>query len=98
MVISGTIPMRNPTVIEQLFAQESVLLLPARGEVKVLNEVGARIWSLIDGARTIREIAAMLCAEYAVSMDAAEADTVTFVEALARREMVLLTEAAAGSV
>ena len=40
--------------------REAVIVLPDRGEVKVLNEVGARIWALADGSRSVREIAAAI--------------------------------------
>jgi hypothetical protein len=33
---------------------EAVVVLPDKGEVKVLNEVGAQIWALADGTRSVR--------------------------------------------
>ncbi|MCI0521419.1 MAG: PqqD family protein [Chloroflexi bacterium] len=72
---------------------EAVLVLPARGQVKVLNELGAKIWSLLDGRRSVREIAAALCAEYAVGREQAEQDTLEFLNHLAGRGAV----AAAGT-
>ena len=61
---------------------EAVLVLPEQGQVKVLNPVGASIWALADGSRTVREIAAALCAEYAVERAEAEADALAFVSRL----------------
>jgi hypothetical protein len=78
-------------IVGQVLKDEAVLLLPAQGEVKVLNEVGARIWSLTDGTCTIKEIAAVLTAEYAVEQVQAEADTVAFVADLLRRNIVVLS-------
>lgn len=80
----------QPGIVGQILNDEAVLLLPAKGEVKVLNAVGARIWSLVDGSRTIAQIAAQIAAEYAVDPAQAEADTLDFVAELAQREMVTL--------
>jgi hypothetical protein len=70
---------------------EAVLVLPDKGKVKVLNELGARIWSLIDGKRSIREIASAICGEYEVELEEAEADTLQFMADLAGREVITLS-------
>lgn len=57
---------------------EAVIVLPEKGQVKVLNEVGTRIWSLIDGKRTIFDIIKTIVQEYQVSNKDAENDTMAF--------------------
>jgi hypothetical protein len=69
---------------------EAVLVLPGKGQVKVLNDVGARIWSLANGTRTVREIATQITAEYQVDQATAEADTLEFLADLVEREIVTL--------
>jgi len=64
---------------------EAVVVLPTRGKIDILNEVGARIWSLVDGRRSMREIATTICDEYQVSAAQAEVDTMAFLEDLAAR-------------
>jgi hypothetical protein len=64
---------------------EAVIVLPTRGKIDVLNEVGARIWSLVDGRRSLRQIALMISTEYEVDATQAEADTLNFLEDLQRR-------------
>jgi len=66
-------------------------VLPEKGQVKVLNEVGARIWSLIDGKRSIKEIVDVITQEYQVSADIAEKDTLSFIDELISKAMVQLT-------
>jgi len=82
----------DPNVIGRVIDKEAVLVLPEQGKVQVLNEVGARIWSLADGTRTVREIAATICTEYDVDPVQAETDTLAFVTELAERGVVLLVE------
>jgi hypothetical protein len=92
MVSIGTIPIPNPAVVSRLIKDEAVLVLPVRGQVKVLNEVGARIWFLIDGIRTTGDIAAIIEAEYAVGSEEALNDVRIFLAQLAERQIITLPE------
>ena len=76
------IPSIEPDVIGKMVDNEAVLVHAQRGEVKVLNEVGARIWSLIDGQRNVAMIAQIISHEYRVEENQAKADTLSFVEKL----------------
>lgn len=84
------IPIPNPAVAARSVENEAVLLLPEQGQVKVLNEVGARIWQLVDGSRSAVQIAAQISAEYDVSPAEAEADTLAFLQELAERGVLTL--------
>ena len=72
----------------RLLDREAVIVLPDKGEVKVLNEVGARIWALADGSRSVREIAAAVASRYAVSPVEAEADTIEFLCELREKALI----------
>lgn len=88
---SRPVPVR--TVQGRQLEDEAVLVLPEKGEVKVLNTVGARIWSLADGSRSVRDIAAALCAEYSISTAQAEADTLDFIQQLVAKGIVTIRSA-----
>ncbi len=72
----------------RLLEREAVIVLPDKGEVKVLNEVGARIWTLADGSRSVREIAAEITNAYAVSPEQAQADTLEFLRELREKALI----------
>jgi hypothetical protein len=67
---------------------DEVILLPIRrnlGDLESifsLNEVGARIWELLDGERSLAEIRDTLLAEFDASADAVDADLAEFVATL----------------
>jgi hypothetical protein len=82
MLSVNKIPVPNPEVVGRIVDNEAVLVLPGKGEVKVLNEVGARIWSLVDGRRSIEEIAKQIFAEFKVSQPEAEQDVADFIQQL----------------
>ena len=92
MISQYTIPVPNPAVVGRIVSGEAVLVLPTKGQVKVLNEAGARIWSLIDGARPAAEIIQVIHAEFAVSVEDATVDTLRFLEQLAEREIITFSD------
>jgi len=67
---------------------DEVLLLPIRhnfGDLQsifTLNEVGACIWELLDGSRTLRNIRDVIASEFDVTADVATADLEEFVARL----------------
>ena len=71
---------------------EAVLVLPSRGRINVLNEIGARIWSLADGTRTVKEVAAAVCSDYEIDQATAEKDALEFLEILLDRGVIRLSE------
>ena len=97
MVTPDTCPTLNPNVRGRTIDNEAVLVLPDRGLVQVLNQVGASIWALVDGKRTVRDIAAALCAEYKVDQEQAEADTLAFVAELEAKGILSLSSGRGGS-
>lgn len=52
------------------------------------SEVGARILSLIDGRRSVRDIVALLCAEYEVEPEVCARQTADFVEVLLTKQVL----------
>jgi hypothetical protein len=59
----------------------------------VLNPVGTTVWGLLDGTRTLGEIASTVCAEYDVTRETALQDIVEWVEWLVARELVIVEPA-----
>ena len=53
-----------------------------------LNSVGARIWDLCDGARSVDEIVGLLAAEFEAPEPTIRADAVDFIERLADAKLV----------
>ncbi len=79
---------KSPDVVFRKIADEFVLV-PIRKNaadlesIYALNEVGGRIWELIDGHRTTVEIHKTIADEFDVTPDEAEEDLQNFVKSLA---------------
>ena len=78
---------KDPSIVHRNIAGEAILV-PIRQHVAdlesiyTLDEVGARIWELVDGQRRVKEIRDAIVEEYEVSPDVAEADLVEFIQQL----------------
>lgn len=76
---------RDPSMVFRRIADE-IILVPIRrnvGDVEciyTLNEVGARIWALIDGTRRVEEIRDRIVGEFEVSQGEAEEDLLRVLE------------------
>jgi hypothetical protein len=76
-------PLRAPQMAWQTLDDELVLHNTDGKELLGVNAVGARIWDLADGTRSIDEIAAVIVAEFAVDAATAHADVRAYLDALA---------------
>ena len=88
-------PTKEAHVLARQAADTLVLLNPANGEYYTLDDVGARIWELCDGTRSISEIAVTLCKEYNASPEAVEADALELLTDLSSERLVVDGAAAA---
>jgi len=80
---------RPKEVAWRLIEGEALIVTPADSVLHTLNEVGTRIWELMDGHRTIREISVVLMGEFDVDAERTERDTVWFIERLARKGLAM---------
>ena len=89
-------PVPKAGVVSRVIGDETILVHPEQGKVKVLNEVGGRIWALSDGSRAIQQIAAELCREYQVEADEAQNDALEFIGDLVERGLLVVVDQPAG--
>ena len=75
---------------------EAVILDLERGRYYGLNEVGARVWSLVQQPRVVSEIRDCILGEYAVDRDRCEADLMALLSQLLEKRLVELREPPAG--
>lgn len=82
------IPKRNPDAAFRVIDGEAIVVLPDRGEVKVLNDVGSRIWELMDGESSVDQISQTICKEYEVKQKDALTDISDFLAQLSNNGML----------
>src|SRR6478735_6599363 len=78
---------RVPNALSRAFEHEVAVILPTASAVRVLNEVGGRIWALADG-RTFAEILEVLVNEYDVERTQLRVDAESFLAQLQERGLL----------
>ncbi|HEV8722563.1 MAG TPA: PqqD family peptide modification chaperone [Candidatus Binatia bacterium] len=69
-------------------AGEAVILSLKSGEYFGLNELGARIWNLIQKPRTLGELVELLMLEYEVAIDQLERDLTSLLDEMCTQGLV----------
>ena len=73
---------RNPATAWRTIEGEAVILSLDTKVFRGLNAVGSRVWELIDGRRSVDEIAELVAGEFQVAPDVAARDVSAFIEQL----------------
>jgi len=85
-------PSRSSEMASRIIENETVVVIPQEGIVEVLNNTGSRIWELMDGKKKTQEIIDILVPEFEVSKEVLQTDTIGFLEELADKKMVVLSD------
>ena len=67
---------------------QATIVLPDGGWIKVLNEVGARVWDLLDGEQSTEEIIDRVLDEFETTREEAERDVREFIADLEAHHML----------
>lgn len=86
------VPHRRDDVLVQRAQGQTVLLRPHDGGYYALKAVGARIWELCDGTRSLHDIVTVVCAEFAAPVEQVRGDVVEFVEELRGEQLLVEPE------
>lgn len=79
---------KAPTSAWRLIAGEAVILSLDTKVLRGLNEVGSRVWDLIDGQRTVDDIVGVIVDEFDVPRQQAAEDVEAFVRQLVDKGLV----------
>jgi Coenzyme PQQ synthesis protein D (PqqD) len=87
---------KNPSLAWREIDDETVIISPGESVMHELNDTGSVVWKNIDGHRTAEDLAALLVEQYEVTLQTALADTLSLLEELATRKLLLPAEAGLG--
>lgn len=95
MAIAENVVFTKQTELVEREIEGELLLIPimagvgdADANLYSFNDQGADIWKLIDGTRTLGEIADGLCTMYEVTREQALAETAVFLESLLAKKLI----------
>jgi hypothetical protein len=94
MDLLAMVASHHPRAISQDVEDETLVLKLDDGRMGVLNQVGRRVWALMDGTRSLGQIARDCAAYYDVEPEEVEADVIAYAQRLLEREMIVLEDGA----
>lgn len=87
---------KDDDVLFTSMGEDAVLLHVNRGDYYSLNKVGARLWVLTDGSKSIADLAGLITEEFEISKEEAEKDILELAEQLAKEGLVKVAESPQG--
>ncbi len=97
-VLPGAIYTRTPDIVPRQIAGDTILVA-VRGELArlerifVLNTVGEHIWSILDGEKTVADVAGSVCEAFDIDEATAWADAAAFLADLEDAGLATLVHA-----
>ncbi len=82
---------RGEKTASRVIEGEAIIFTPEDSMIHSLNEVGTRIWELLEEEKTIDEIVSVICEEFEVEKDKAEQDIDEFIELLSKKGITEIT-------
>ena len=67
---------------------EKVMMNLNKGEYFMMNEVGGKIWDIINKSISVKEIINIILEEFEVERDVCENEVIEFLESLRRAELI----------
>lgn len=80
---------KNKKLPWRIIEDEAILVDVDEGEVVHLNPVGAEIWNVLDGKKTVSEIINYIYNTFEVKKEIAKKDTLEFLEKLLKKKIVI---------
>lgn len=87
------IPKKNPELAWRVIDNEAVIIpldeqTPESEKINFLNETGTKIWELIDGKNSIKDIIVKIVEEYDIDEKEAEKEVMSFIKKLKNKNLV----------
>ncbi|MBU0567040.1 PqqD family peptide modification chaperone [bacterium] len=79
---------RGEKTASRIVEGEAIIFTPEDSTIHSLNEVGTRIWELLEEERSIEDIVKTVCNEYEIEEKEAEQDIVEFIKELHGKKIV----------
>jgi pyrroloquinoline quinone biosynthesis protein D len=81
-------PAQNTDTAVRKIDDTFYVMHPDTSALHNFNDVGTRVWELVDGQRTVAEIAAVISGEYEVEPAVAETDILAFLDELLHKDLI----------
>ena len=81
-------PDKSSKTASRIIDGEAVIVIPEKGVVNILNQVGSRIWELLDGKKKLQDIALIISREFEAAYEAVCQDVEEFTQELSKKGLI----------
>jgi hypothetical protein len=85
-------PRKNDHLAWRIIDGEAFIVHPANGMIYPLNDVATRIWELMDGRRTTKEIIDALYGEFDAPRPVIQDDLLSFLESSLKADLISIEQ------
>jgi hypothetical protein len=85
---------KNEKIASRIIERQAFIVTPLDSTLHLLNEVGTRIWQLIEEKKNIEKIIEHICAEYDMDRLTIERDVREFIQILEKKGIVEIKKSA----
>lgn len=85
-----TLIKRNPEMVTSNIDGEIVMMSIENGEYYGLDEVGSRIWELLENPVTFEQLVNTLVEEFEVDVETCKADTLEFLNQMVEKKIIFI--------
>jgi Coenzyme PQQ synthesis protein D (PqqD) len=89
MIKTDSTPRPTPEAVHRNLSEGAVVLHLGSGQYHGLNPIGALIWELLDGERTVEEIAALVREQVDGAPAELRSEVASFIDGLRERGLVV---------
>ncbi|MBX7116396.1 MAG: PqqD family protein [Myxococcaceae bacterium] len=89
-VEAASVCARQPAAAFHRFGDDTVVLDATGTQLRGLNATGARVWEMLDGQKTLRQIAETLAAEFHAPVGQVENEITAFAAQLAQKQLITI--------
>jgi hypothetical protein len=90
MELKEKIAVKSDKVASRVIDAEAVIVILDKQQTIVLNEVGSRIWEIMDEKKSVDDFARIIASEFDITYDEATKDIVEFIEDLTQRGAIVI--------
>lgn len=90
MITKDSILQRSEEVLHSDFDNEVIMMDVNTGEYHNINSVGNAIWNMLEEPISIKAICQQLIAEYNVTNEVCEAETLNFMQLMLNKKLVVI--------
>ena len=81
-------PVHSATVAARVYGNDTVIISPDEGVVRMLNPTATRIWQLVDGSRSTQDIAAVLTCEFDIDYSQARQSVERLIDEFSEKRLI----------